>query len=92
VLGNKALRSCRWLISTHLVGSSWGLYIRCIEVEDAELAWALELYRVEDQQVRKRDKYQKRLDEHYIKLCLTLEALEARLIGVVEVLYGVMSL
>ena len=44
-------------ISTHLLGSSRRSCIRFVEAEDAEPAYALKLYRVEDQQISDHDKH-----------------------------------
>ena len=82
-LENKTSRSYQCPISTHLVGSSRRLCIRFVEAEDAEPAYALKLYRVEDQQIRSRDKHNSKDSLSTISNCaLTLEALEARLLGV----------
>jgi hypothetical protein len=67
-LENKTSRSYRCPISTHLVGSSRRLCIWFVEAEDVEPVYALKLYRVEDQQIRNRDKQQQRIAEHHIKL------------------------
>ena len=83
-LENKSTsRSYQCPISTHLVSSSRRLRIRFVEAEGAKPAYALKLYRVENQQIRNRDKHNSKDLLNTIPNCaLTLEILEARLLGV----------
>jgi hypothetical protein len=69
VIGNTTLRSYQCLIFTYLVGIFWGLYVRFVEVEDAEFAYGSQLYHVETSKLGKCDKYNNKDSSSTVSTC-----------------------
>jgi hypothetical protein len=57
------------LIFTYLVGIFLRLYVRFVEVDDAESAYGLKLYRVETSKLEKRDKHNNKDSPSTVSTC-----------------------